>query len=72
MRVRLKLKLAEIVEGVDLSSYAEGDIINLVEWEAAILIAGEYAEPIATEERVSRAPALRPAIAADRSSDELD
>ena len=72
MRVRLNAKLAEVVEGVDLSSYAEGDLIDLTEPEAKLLVAGGWAERVPVEVRVSRVPVLRPAIAADRASDEVE
>ena len=66
MLVRLTAKLAEAMEGVDLSAHTEGDVIELSESDASLLIRGGWAERIATEERVTHAPAWRPEIAADR------
>jgi hypothetical protein len=44
MRVRLTVKLAEVVNGVDLSHASEGDILDLDSRDAAMLIAGGWAE----------------------------
>lgn len=66
MRVRLTTKLAEVVEGVDLSAHAEGDVIDLKDGDATLLIRGGWAERVFNEERVTHLPAWRPAIAADR------
>ena len=68
MHVRLTVKLAEVVEGVDLSAYAEGDVIELAERDANLLIKGGWAERAPQEERVTYAPNARPAVAADHSS----
>lgn len=65
MYVRLKSKLAEMMEGVDLSAYAEGDVFQLDERDATLLIKGGWAVRV-DDERVSVNPARRPAIAADR------
>lgn len=67
MRIRLTVKLAEVVEGVDLSVFAEGDVIELAERDANLLIAGGWAQRIPQEERVMRVPDSRPALAADRA-----
>ena len=67
MYVRLRCKLAEIMEGVDLSACAEGDVIRLNERDAMLLIKGGWAED-AQDERVSVARERRAAIAADRLS----
>ena len=56
MRVRLTVKLAKVVEGVDLSAYAEGDVIELTEFDANLLIKGGWAERVLREERLRRAP----------------
>jgi hypothetical protein len=68
MRVRLKVKLAEVVEGVDLSPYTEGDVIEISERDGRLLISGGWAEHVPEEERVQVAPKWHPGIAADRSS----
>ena len=65
MRVRLTTKLAEVVEGVDLSAHAEGDVIELTDGDAALLIRGGWAERVAAEERITYVP-WRQAVAADR------
>lgn len=44
MLVRLTVKLAEVVNGLDLSHCAEGDVIDVTERDAAMLIAEGWAE----------------------------
>jgi hypothetical protein len=44
MFVRLTAKLAEVVNGVDLSRYHEGDIVELPERDCWMLIAERWAE----------------------------
>jgi hypothetical protein len=68
MRVRLTVKLAEMVEGVDLSHCAEGDVVELSEDDATLLIRGGWAERVAGEERIACIPRHRRDIAADRTS----
>jgi len=46
MRVRLTRKLAECVDGVDLSSYREGDVLALDRHEAELLLAEGWARPL--------------------------
>ena len=46
MRVRLTAKLAEVVNGVDLSHYREGDVVELPERECRMLIAEHWAEMV--------------------------
>jgi hypothetical protein len=48
MRVRLVRKLAEAIDGVDISDYAVGDVIDLDAREARLLIAEEWAVPAGT------------------------
>jgi hypothetical protein len=67
MRVTLTVKLAEVVEGVDLSECEEGEIVELLDSEARLLIAGGWAEPVSAEERISSGGARRSDIAADRA-----
>ena len=67
MNVRLNVKLAEYLEGVDLSRYSEGDVIALPEPDADLLIRGGWAERINHERRIGSAP-MRGAIAAERAS----
>jgi hypothetical protein len=68
MLVRLTAKLAEVVNGVDLSPYCEGDVVELPAREAEMLIAERWAERV-PDPRVRPPPAWRPdarAIASDR------
>jgi hypothetical protein len=66
MYVRLTVKLAQVVEGVDLSDHAEGDIIDLADHDAQLLVKGGWAEPIPADERVKIAKPRRSDVAADR------
>ena len=43
--VRLTKKLANVMDGVDVSHARTGDILNVSDSQAAILIAEEWAEP---------------------------
>ena len=43
MRVRLVRKLADVIDGVDISDYAVGDVLDLHADEARLLIAEEWA-----------------------------
>lgn len=43
MRIRLTRKLANCIDGVDLSRYSVGDGLNLPTWEARLLIAEGWA-----------------------------
>ena len=52
MRVRLTVKLAEMVNGVDLSRHREGDILDLSDRDAAMMIAGGWAELVGDPDRV--------------------
>ena len=53
MRVRLTRKLAQEIDGVDLTNYEVGDVLDLPDAKAKSLLAEEWAEP---ERRVSRSP----------------
>jgi hypothetical protein len=55
MRVRLLKKLAERIDGIDLTRYRVGDYLLLQAREAAILIAEGWAE-WAERRRVYRGP----------------
>jgi hypothetical protein len=46
MKVRLTKKLAECIDGVDLSDSHVGDVLDLSEAEARLLIAEQWAEVI--------------------------
>jgi hypothetical protein len=47
IRVRLTKKLASILDGVDVSTLSVGEILELPDSSAALLIAENWAEPIA-------------------------
>jgi hypothetical protein len=51
VRLRLTRKLAAMLDGIDVSSVCEGDILELPERAAAMLIAEQWAEPVVTESR---------------------
>jgi hypothetical protein len=42
MRVRLTRKLAEMIDGIDLSAHKEGDLLNLPEPEGRLLVAEQW------------------------------
>jgi hypothetical protein len=68
MRVRLVRKLADRLDGVDVSGHSSGDILELSRRDAELLIAERWAEPEAAarrEEQYSRR-------AEDRIRDEVD
>jgi hypothetical protein len=56
MRLRLTTKLAEVIDGVDLSHCAEGDVIELSEQDARLLMAEKWAEPVEDSEEVTCFP----------------
>lgn len=67
MVIRLTAKLADVVNGVDLSRYREGDVIELPVREAEMLLAEGWAALVS--DSPTNAPTWRPdarAIAADR------
>jgi hypothetical protein len=64
MRVRVIRKLADCVDGVDLSRCGEGDVIDLTEPEARLMFAEEWAVP-------ARRSSDSAAVAADRRSSDL-
>ena len=69
MFVRLTRKLAEVVNGIDISAYAEGDVIELSSADAQLPIAERWAEPLADAGLSTRSSTWRPdarAVAADR------
>jgi hypothetical protein len=78
MRVRLTRKLAEKIDGVDISAHQVGDVFNLSRGEARLLIAEGWASPIErtrspdasglpppTRRRPSNPDLTKPAVAAD-------
>jgi hypothetical protein len=58
MRVRLTVKLADVVNGVDLSRYREGDVIELTRRDAMIMMAGGWAELVTELEPLTSEPSL--------------
>ena len=64
MRVRVTRKLADCLDGVDLSRCGEGDVIELPEPEARLIVAEQWAMP-------ARRASDREAVAADRRSSDL-
>ena len=42
MRVRLTRKLAEMIDGIDLSGHNEGDLLNLPEPQGRLLVAEQW------------------------------
>lgn len=69
MRIRLLRKLADHLDGVDVSSYNEGDVLDLPRGEAELLIAEQWALPFRDLRRDVRAVSTvnARAFAADRS-----
>ena len=66
MLVRLRIKLAEMVNGVDLSHCVEGDVIDVSAQDGAMLIAEKWAEPADSSDVVScQAKRVERAVAAD-------
>ena len=66
MFVRLNVKLAEILNGVDLSHCAEGDVLQMSERDGSMLLAEGWAERVADDELVSGdSAALARDVAAD-------
>ena len=57
MRVRLIMKLADVLNGVDLSRYREGDVLDLNNREASMLIADGWAEPVSDTRQAHHATA---------------
>ena len=56
MLVRLKAKLAEIVNGLDLSKCGEGDVIEVTERDGRMLLAERWAELVNETDEVSGFP----------------
>lgn len=51
MLIRLTRKLAGVIDGVDLTRWSVGDLVELSEWEARTLIAEGWAEPAVSDDR---------------------
>lgn len=65
MFVRLKVKLAEVVNGLDLSHCVEGDVIETSDRDGAMLIAERWAEPAPEESVTCRPRRVERTVAAD-------
>jgi len=65
MRVRLTRRLADYIDGVDLSRRSVGDLLDLPEHDAAMLVAEGWA--LALERKPQKHDGIR-ADAANRSS----
>ena len=46
MQVRLTKKLAEAIDGIDLSDHRVGDVVDLPKHDAEILLAEGWASPV--------------------------
>jgi hypothetical protein len=51
VRVRLTRKLAEEIDGIDLSAHRVGEVFDIPGEEAALLIAERWAEPVRARRR---------------------
>jgi hypothetical protein len=58
MRVHLTRKLAESIDGVDLSTHREGDTFDLAERDAQLLIAEQWATPAGSRTQEVRESSL--------------
>ena len=69
MRIRLIRRLAEQLDGIDVSSVREGDVIDLPRPQAALLVAEGWARPSHTRREV-RTSSSRPihAVSADAAT----
>ena len=71
MLVRLTKKLAEVVDGIDLSHCKEGDVIALSARHAQLLMAEGWAETVSEHELPDCTPVWRPdgrPLAVERTS----
>jgi hypothetical protein len=66
MLVRLKVKLAEMVNGLDLSHCDENDVVEVSQRDGEMLIAERWGESVAQDEMADCRPKrLERAVAAD-------
>jgi hypothetical protein len=71
MRIRLVQKLAETIDGVDISDYAVGDVIDLHVDEARLLVAERWAIPLDLDGRTD-APRRTPLDQLRRASRRIE
>jgi hypothetical protein len=69
MRVWLKRKLADCIDGVDISDYRVGDTLELSTRSASLLVAEEWAEPDRRVRDVPPPHSERRVVGAARISD---
>jgi len=67
MRVRLVRKLADNLDGIDVSGYREGDVLDLPAGRAALLIAEQWAVPVRGRDRRKASTISERSLAADHS-----
>jgi hypothetical protein len=60
MKVRLTKKLAETIDGIDVSECVEGDVIELPAPSAELLIAEAWAERVSSDAVATHAPVCQP------------
>lgn len=49
MRIRLTRKLAPCLDGIDVSAYRDGDLVDLPDAQAELLVAERWAECVSSE-----------------------
>jgi hypothetical protein len=67
MFVRLVRKLADNLDGVDVSGHQEGEVLDLPARGAALLIAEQWAVPVLSRERRAASTVKERSLAADHS-----
>ena len=65
MLVRLVRKLADNLDGIDVSGRREGDVLDLPAGRAALLIAEQWAVPVRSRERRKVSTSSGRSLAAD-------
>ena len=68
MWIRLTRKLADAIDGIDLSSHGVGDIVNLSPREAQLLVAEGWGVRTVAHANRHRSAARPKALAADRAT----
>ena len=67
MLVRLVRKLADNLDGIDVSGRHEGEVLDLTAERAALLIAEQWAVPVRSRERRKASTLSERSLAADHS-----